>query len=392
MGAAGALRIENLLHEAETETGLDDWGDDRFRVPLRVLLTSIVAESDLHDRGVQRAREWIALRLVQRLRMIEDRKRRPEIGAQSIDRPIFLMGFPRAGTTYLHSLLDVGPETVAPLYWQLCLPSPPPNDPGIDHSRSVRQIQDMLGRQGWLSPEIARTHHHAADLPEEDYFAFEYSFVSTGFMGFFEVPTYLREVITGDFADAYRWHRRVLQALQVGVEGRRWMLKAPEHTMHVDSLLAEYPDALLVQHHRDPAKVMASVFSVLTACRANYVAGAKRLSEGEARQFMHMYAAGVEHAMRRREDPTLNVRFCDVHYLDLERDPLRCVRRVYDHAGLDFTPSSEAAVAGWVIDNRKGKHGKHQYLLADYGLSGDEVREAFSSYIKRFQVELEPAS
>ncbi|TAL03193.1 MAG: sulfotransferase [Rhodospirillaceae bacterium] len=383
------LNSQELIEAAERKTSLADWDGEEFRRPFGILVDAINEEAGLHPLGRARAHQWLQLRLEQRLRMVEDRKRRSEICEQQIDRPTFLIGFPRAGTTYLHTLLSLDPATIAPLFWQLSLPSPPPNDPACDQSGSIHRIQDMLEYQGWLTPEIARTHHHAADLPEEDFFGFEYSFVSTGFMGFFDIPSYVAQVVAGDFSVAYAWHRRVLQALQVGTKGRRWMLKAPEHTMHVETLLAAYPDALLVQHHRDPSKVMASVFSVLSACRGNYTDRVQRLSKEQARDFMLMYANGIEHAMELRNIPAVECRFLDIHYRDLERDPVACVRRVYDHAGLTFAAEADAAVGRWVVDNRKGKHGKHRYLLAEYGLTQNEVRAAFARYIDRFRVEFE---
>jgi hypothetical protein len=386
---SAALDAEWLLEEAKQQTGLSDWGGDEFKRPFSTLVEAAERESNLSEIGRARLHQWLALRLNQRLRMIEDRKRQPEIGRQSIDRPIFLMGFPRAGTTYLHTLLSLDPNNVAPLFWQLNLPSPFPNDPSIDHKPAVQQIQDMLEFQGWLSPEIARMHFHAADLPEEDHHAFEYSFVSTGFMGFLNVPTYVREILSGDFAPAYAWHKLFLQALQVGAGARRWVLKAAEHTLHIDTLTRQYPDALLVQQHRDPSKVMASVFSLLSACRANYCAGGTCIGEDEARGFVRMYATGISHAAAMRDRAAFDRRFVDIHYLDLEHDPLASVQKVYEHTGLEFTQSTASRVSDWVNNNRKGKHGKHRYRLTDYGLTQAEVHEAFADYIDRFGVELE---
>lgn len=383
------LSAEAMISAAEESTDLSDWNGDAFRRPFTILVESAERESNLTDLGRERLRAWLMLRLEQRLKMVEDRKRRPEIVEQKIDRPVFLFGFPRAGTTFLHTLLSIDPRNVSPAYWQLNLPSPPPNDPAIDHSDSIRRMQANLEYQGWTRPDFAAMHFHAADLPEEDFLAFEYSFVSTGFMGFLNVPTYVEQVVAGDFSEAYKWHKIFLQALQIGAEGRRWMLKAPEHTLHVATLVAEYPDAFLVQQHRDPSKVMASVFSVLTAARMGYCGGVTTIGEEEARAFMRMYAAGMTYAAKVREDEALERRFLDVHYLDLERDPVECVRRVYDHAGMAFTLEAEQRVAAWVSQNRKGKHGKHRYLLSDYGLSQAEVHDAFAEYIDRFGVELE---
>ena len=122
------LSSDDLLREATERTSLSDWGGDEFREPFAILVESAERESGLSAIGRQRLHQWLVLRLEQRLRMVEDRKRRPEIARQQIEAPVIQMGFPRAGTTYLHTLLSLDPGNVAPLYWQLCLPSPPPND------------------------------------------------------------------------------------------------------------------------------------------------------------------------------------------------------------------------------------------------------------------------
>lgn len=204
-----------------------------------------------------------------------------------------------------------------------------------------------------------------------------------------DIPGYAAKVLAKGFAPAYRWHKYALQSAQVGLPGERWTLKAPEHTLHLAELTAEYPDALFVLQHRDPSRVAASVLSVMSRNRAGYTDRDTAIREPEARAFMQMYAAGLTKALGARHDPAMNARFVDIHYLELERDPIGCVRQVYDHISEPFTPALEAGVRQWIAGNRKGKHGKHRYRLADYGLAQAEVHEMFAEYIDRFDVELE---
>lgn len=378
-----------MIKEAERVTGLKDWDGDSFKHPFSVLINSINTEAGLHELGVARARQYLSARLEQRLRMVQDRKLRPTIASQVIDRPIFIVGLPRAGTTYLHTLISRNPATLAALHWQLLLPSPPPNDPSIDHGESIRSIEAMLEYQGSLSPSIKLMHEHDAKLPEEDFLAFEFSFVSTGFLGFFDVPEYVAQVLGGDFTPAYEWHRRALQAMQIGAEQRRWILKAPEHTMHLDTLLKVYPDAVIVQNHRDPSKVMASTFSLLSAIRSNYTDRVQRVGRAEALHFLQMYSKGLMHGINVRKDAVMDGRFLDVHYLELARDPVSVVAKVHQHAGLPFTDQVRNDVESWAQSHRQGAHGKHKYALADYGLTQGEVHEVFKDYIERYGIELE---
>ena len=76
----------------------------------------------------------------------------------------------------------------------------------------------------------------------------------------YRVPTYNHWLLhQADMAPAYRWHRRYLQHLQSRHPAGQWLLKSPAHLWHMDALAAEYPDAIVVQTHRDPLKVIASV-------------------------------------------------------------------------------------------------------------------------------------
>jgi Sulfotransferase family len=383
------LDATEMINDAERVTGLTDWDGHAFRQPFSILINSINEEAGLHELGFARAHQYLSLRLEQRLRMVEDRKRRPEISNQVIDRPIFVVGLPRAGTAYLHTLISRNPATLAPLHWQLLLPSPPPNDRSIDHTASIRQIKAMLEYQGSLLPSIKLMHEHGAELPEEDFLAFEFSFISTGFLGFFDVPGYVAKVLGGDFTPAYEWHRRTLQTMQVGAENRRWILKAPEHSMHLDTLLKVYPDAVIVQNHRDPSKVMASTFSLLSAIRANYTDRVQRMARPEALHFVQAYSRSLTHGIHLRADPYMNSRFLDVHYVDLESDPVGVVEQVHRHAGLAFTDQVRHDVQSWSQSHRKGVHGKHKYALADYGLTQEEVQAAFETYINRYGIQLE---
>ena len=386
---SGRLSADELIAAAEQQAGLSDWGEDDFRTPLAALVESAEEEACLSTIGRERLRKWVTLRLEQRLKMIEDRKRLPVIAEQAIDRPVFIMGLPRAGTTYLHKLMGLHPDMLTPLFWQLFLTSPPPHDPAIDHSSEIARMNAFMGEQGWYAPEIARAHIHHPEEPEEDIFAFEYSMVSMYFTGYLDVPSYLQYIFGRGFDDSFLWHKRFLQALQYGTQDKRFMLKAPGYTLYTQQLLQHYPDAVLIQNHRDPSKVMASVFSTMSATRGTMSDRPQQITRDQAIEFMTMYAQGLVTAAEQRSQPSVAGRFADIHYLNLERDPLGCVRRASAHAGIAFGPDEEARIVDWAATNRKGKHGKHQYALADYGLTQRDVHAVFADYIERFDVERE---
>src|SRR5690242_17356474 len=48
-----------------------------------------------------------------------DRARYPEIAAVPIDRPVFILGLPRCGTSMLHAIMAADPALRAPLMWEV---------------------------------------------------------------------------------------------------------------------------------------------------------------------------------------------------------------------------------------------------------------------------------
>src|SRR6476646_918353 len=86
----------------------------------------------------------------------------------------------------------------------------------------------------------------------------------------YDTPTFMGwqlEHIEPSLARVYRLHRRMLQTFQHGSELRRWLLKSPGHLQTLAQLFAEYPDAKVIHTHRDPARFIASLVSLLAVLR-----------------------------------------------------------------------------------------------------------------------------
>ena len=386
---AKRLSADELISQAEEHSGLADWGEDDFRSALDVLVGAAETEAEMSPLGRKRVRTWLIMQLEQRLGIIEDRKRIPQITRQKIESPIFIMGLPRAGTTFLHRLMSLHPDTLTTRWWELFIPSPPPNDPTFDHAPQIERMDKFMEYQGWYSPRVMQAHTHHPEEPEEDMFATLFSFVSMYFTGYLDVPSYVKYIAGRGLADAFAWHRRVLQAIQYGTNGKRFMLKSPGHTLHVPQLMEHYPDAFLIQNHRDPSRVMASVFSTISNTRSMISDRPQLVGREEAMAFMHGYAQGLISVADQREKLAGANRFFDVQYLDLVRNPLGCVKAALRHVGLECSPELENKVIDWTKLNRQGKHGKHRYALSDYGLTQNDVHSVFSDYIERFAVERE---
>src|SRR3546814_6342102 len=62
------------------------------------------------------------------------------------------------------------------------------------------------------------------------------------------------------------------------------------------------------------------------------------------------------------------------------RDPIGTMRKVYERFDEPFTPPVEAAMQKMMAANPKGRFGKHEYALEEFGLTADGVRRHFKDY------------
>lgn len=329
--------------------------------------------------------------LVGRLRLHADRKRHPEIARQEIKAPLVLTGHGRSGTSYLNALIAADPGNYAPTHWEIWTLSPPPNLASTDNAPQIAAGEHFIGFEGWQDPDVRNKHDYSNLTAAEDTLILDYAFTNGSFPFFWNVPSYGAWLRTADPSPGYRFEKMVLQALQYGRPPGQWVLKSPLHLGQLDCLLDEFPDARLVVNHRDPVKTLASIVGLLHGHRKQFGNPPPTVDRSYALAAMEGAAASAEALIRRRQDPQADKAFIDVGYVDLERDPLGQVAKVYDRYGLEFTPAARTSMARYVAENRKGKFGYHRYDIRDIGLSVGEVRERFKFYTDHYDIPLEDA-
>lgn len=382
---------DTMLADAESATGLSDWGGrDLFELEFRSLFTamrdSIVADAHLTPRGLEGAEMRLRDMAETRLRIVHDRRQRPEIARQRIVSPIIILGLPRAGSTFLHNLLAQDPANRAPLSWEMLFPSPPPaaeqNDPRI------ARAQRLLEGNGNAAPDMVDFHAGGADLPEECNFLMEGVAWSDNLSGVWKLSSYNRLRAGMDPRIAYETHRFLLQAIQSTMPDRRMLLKNPGHIFHVETLLATYPDALLVQTHRDPAKVMPSVTATIATMRS-YNSDLSTDEKSIARGNNRAYATGLAKVMELRATrPEIDQRFHDVHFRQLIRAPIETARAIYGHFGLPLSDEAIDAMENW-LKSADEHQAKRKFKLADFDLDEAGIESAFAGYIDHYGIERE---
>jgi hypothetical protein len=383
-----ALDEESLLAQAVANTGLEDFGGEAWREPFAIFVRALEREARLHFLGRALARAEVVDLLENRLRMADARRRAPEIDEVPVDRPLFITGLPRTGTSILHELLASDPAARAPLEWEVSRPCPPPTPQDHASDRQAERVaraEQALRLWREIVPEYDTMHELGARLPVECIKLFCHEFRSDHLAAEHQVPSYAAWLAAADMRPAYAAHRSMLQLLGWKFPGRRWVLKAPSHLAWLDALLAVYPDALIVQTHRDPLRVMGSVASVL------YATARVRSDEVDAERIAAWFGpeaclALLDGAARTRDLDADRSRYCDVRYGDLIRDPLAVIADLYRRLGLELTTRARDAMVAYLAAKPKDKHGAHVYSFEEAGLDRETERRRFAPYMQRYGV------
>jgi hypothetical protein len=385
-----ALRLDDgaLRARAIRRTGLTDFGDPAFGEPLARLLHALEHEAHLTLLGRMIARGDVVRLLENRLRMTDVRHRHPEIEREDVARPIFVVGLPRTGTTILHELLAQDPANRVPMTWEVMHPWPPPERATFADDPRVAAVDKHFAGIERLIPGFQTMHPMGARLPQECVALTAHDFATMLFSTTYDVPSYQAWLDAADLRWVYAAHRRQLQYLQWHCRGERWVLKSPGHLWALDALLAVYPDAAIVQTHRDPLAVVASLASLVNLLRR---LGSDRVdAHAVGAEWSARLAAGLERAMavRARGLPA-STRVVDVRFGDFMRDEIGTVRGIYDQLGLRLEAEAEARMRRFLTANPRDKHGRHRYTLAAAGLAAANERRRFAAYQERFRIPAE---
>ncbi len=374
-----------LVAEARRRTGLHDFGGEEFFVPLRRLLRAFEDEAGLHllGRAVMRGATLRALETRLRLAYLTDLH--PEIEASPVDRPIFITGMQRTGTTKLHRLLSEAPGLRHLSAIEALRPAPMgrpvPDDPA---DLAARKRLATIAERGmkWISPALFAIHPIEAESPEEDVFLFDVTFVSPAVDASLDVESYTRWIREIDQVPIHRYVRRLIQLLLWQRPGR-YLGKTPHYQENLDVLLEVFPDAKVIHTHRDPRKVVPSFASMMA--HTGVILSETVDLDVVGRRVADQMANSVERAMVVREGlPSGSV--LDVHYDALMRDPVGGMKRIYEFAELEWTAESQASIDRWMTANPQDKYGRHRYALEDFGLSDGLIDERFKRYCEYFDV------
>jgi hypothetical protein len=386
----GRLDVDGILAEARRQTGLSDWGDERFLTNLRHVVDCVLAKEGFTPLARIILRQSFVRAVCNRLWLQAWLRSHPAVLERRVERPIFVLGFPRTGTTVLQNLLAAHPDRRGLPFWQLTVPVPMAASLDEDTRLRRRTAAWMLFLAYRAAPEMAEVHYVDTDTLEECWPLFANSFAVMNW----ELQSGLEawgDWVQGhaDMVQAYREYRTYLQVALDRQPTGQLVLKCPEHLWFLDSLLEVFPDACVIWTHRDPYETLGSYCSLMSLQWRTLYGAIDRPALGA---FMERrLLVGIDRALAVR-DRRGSGSFFDARFVDTVRDPIAVVEQASAHFGLENTPAHRDAMAAYLRNKRADERGRHRYDPADYGLDADRVRARYAHYVSRFGLAPSPAA
>src|SRR6201991_1785137 len=379
--------FDELVTRACERAGFDDFGDDTWQEGLRLLVDTVESTDGVSEGGREFVYGQFVDALWNRLRVVDYRKRHPEVADERVDSPLVVLGLPRTGTSLASYLLDQDPLRRSLLTWE-AEDSVPPSTPETLRTdpRCLKKKGELeVLAEGLKAANIPLVHWDEADGPTECLFVQNQDFKAYLWESFMPTPEYAEWLLATDMTSAYTYQRNVLQLLQSRAPGT-WSLKMPSHAVHIETLLATYPDVRIVWAHRDPFKSTASFLRLNYLSRA--VLGADVDVDVIVPNVLQQLKEHVDRplATRRRIG---DERFFDLHYADLMRDPIAVMQSLYEWAGDPLTNATEHAMLDWLDAHPQDRFGVAPYSLDGSGVTRADLEPLFDQYLSLFDIQLE---
>jgi Sulfotransferase family len=375
------LDADALHAKAIADTGLDDFGPDDYRERLDVYLAALHDIDGMHAPGIVNFFGQLSQWLKNRLLLADLLARYPEIQDIELLPPVVIAGLPRTGTTHLHNLLASAPTFRTLPYWESFEPFPLPAEEGIEPDPRAARMDIAVTVMNTLMPHFALMHEMTTEHVHEEIQLLANDF-STMFMETLAyVPRWESYYLAHDQTSTYEYLATQLKALQFLRDGRRWLLKSPQHLEQLPVLDKVFPGVAVVCTHRDPVPVAISMVAMLayTARTHRSPVPVEEIAAGWIDRLELMLTALV-----RDRDAIAPERSIDVSFDDFMADELGVAELVYGLVGEPVTDDARTALTQYLAGHERGRLGKVVTSCEMFGLDEDELRARFGPYVSRF--------
>jgi hypothetical protein len=379
-------KASDMAHElAAKVAGSSDFGGGDYRLGLRVLLLSMDYDPHFTEQGRRIAWGQVVTALASRARAIRSMADHPGFDQRPIRRPIVITGIPRTGTTALHKLMAVDPQFQGLQTWLGLSPMPRPPRHTWESNPLFQATAKRLNARYEANPNARAAHNVATEEVDECIWVLAQSFVGNMWTCGWSSASYDTWWGMQSELPAYRYLNRVIQLVGSNDPETRWLLKNPGHIANLDLLFTIFPDAMVIQTHRDPAKAVPSLCALLMQNYPNMETGRQEMrAEILANREVEKWAKAVRDAEPIRQKYKTQV--MDVIHGDFHRDPIAVLRQIYEFVGSTLSPEVEASMHQRIATNPEAGFGKHRYNIADYNLTENGIRERFGSYMDQFDL------
>ena len=390
------LDFDRLMAQAEGYAERVDVHFERtFPAWMRTGLQRLVEALNAPQAGfLEERRPHLVYELNRQLRnnaaLAREWQKHPEVERVEMVRPVFIVGINRTGTTFLHRLMARDGRFWTLRRYELAEPvlaggeygtvARTTGDPRRAH---VKEVLDSLR----IVDQFAEMHRIDIDQPEEDFPILRQCFASWVNAVAYHAPDYRCWLAATGSRDAYAYHHRVMrhftwQRRQREPDARKaWLFKMPFHLMELEALLANYPDAVFIQTHREPARFMGSWNSLVDRIRSVSIEPRPRHDTGAEQ--LDLMSGMLNEAMRfRASRPELEPRWVDVSYRDLVENPMSVVGAIYERFDWRLDPAVAVEMESWLERQaeQRRREPPHRYRLEDFGLTAERVAAAFAPY------------
>jgi len=379
------LSTNSIIEAAEIAVGAYDMVDEGLRGRVDRLLSSFRENTRLSvDQKIATRRQVVKL-LSRRIGIAADVAHHPEIQDEEIVDPVFVVGFPRTGTSIQQALLAADPANRSPRAWQTREPSPPPGERPVAPYRRI-QAADDVRRFVERTPGMMAMHPYWDAL--DDTFTEDEEILALDFRNsyptfFYDVPSLNYMVRDADTKAIYRFLKLFMQHQQWNLPKRRWVMKGVDHQRHLSELFEVFPSARCLFAHRDPAEFMASNMAIGAVVYAGITNGTLDRSTQGAETLSDF----KERLNAMMNDPALqDPRIIHMPFRQFIGDPVGMLKSCYADWDFAWTDEAEAAMRAWIDDpaNDSGRYGRQKYQFDAFGVDWEAESPAFDDYRRRF--------
>lgn len=377
--------VDQLHDIVAKEAGSDDFGPDDYLAGLKVLLQSMDYDPIFSEQGRRISWGRVIETLRGRAHAIKAMKENPGFDKREPTSPVVIVGVPRTGTTALHRLMAVDRRFQGLQTWLLDSPMPRPPIETWNEYPEFRKSVELLDAHYAASPDARAAHHRAAEEVHECCFLLAQSFRCNILSCSHSAATYDAWWQSQSEWPGYQYYKKCVQLIGSNEPDTRWLLKNPGHIENLDLLFAVFPDARVIQTHRDPAKAVPSLVALLMQMHVVVEEGrVEQRGENMLAREVAKWSNAVRKCDKVRDHHPNQV--LDVVHGDFHRDPMGTLETIYDFIGMEITDELRPLLQQRIDEKPELQHGKHRYTITDYGMTEEEAREPFGDYIERFDL------